>query len=290
MPKTAANTTRTTAADTTTTDTTAATTTDTAHPAAGGRQGTKYTHVADALREQITSGTLPPASPLPSESEIIAAFGVSRPTARAALRALRAEGLIVVLKGKGSFVRPSSDRPAHTQRRTVTRTPHGDYADTTETAGWTVVEEPATYRVNATPDLALAVGVLEHTPLFVYDRLLADRHGRRMSHRLYLPFESCHGVAELTENPFRAPAELYGILERAGHELGWTESVRARMATPDDRNTLHIPDATPQLITRRATHNTTTGRVLALEETRQSADDTQLTYQLTPTTPLPDPQ
>ncbi|MCI0687524.1 MAG: GntR family transcriptional regulator, partial [Sporichthyaceae bacterium] len=54
----------------------------------------KYQQVADALREQITAGILPPASPLPSESQIIDQYGVSRPTARAAIAALRAEGLI----------------------------------------------------------------------------------------------------------------------------------------------------------------------------------------------------
>ncbi len=33
------------------------------------REPIKYQRVADALREQITSGALPPASPLPSETE-----------------------------------------------------------------------------------------------------------------------------------------------------------------------------------------------------------------------------
>ncbi len=57
------------------------------------------------LREQITSGALPPGSPLPSEAEMKATYGISRPTARAAINALRAEGIVTVLHGKGSFVR-----------------------------------------------------------------------------------------------------------------------------------------------------------------------------------------
>ena len=40
------------------------------------------------------------------------------------------------------------------------------------------------------------------------------------------------------------------------------------------------PDNAPLLITQRITH-TTDGRPLALEETRLSGDDTQLTYTLT---------
>ncbi|MGH3924960.1 MAG: winged helix-turn-helix domain-containing protein, partial [Pseudonocardiaceae bacterium] len=64
-----------------------------------------YTQLANTLREQITSGALPPGSPLPSEAEMKTAYGVSRPTARAAINALRAEGIVTVLHGKGSFVR-----------------------------------------------------------------------------------------------------------------------------------------------------------------------------------------
>ncbi|MGH3566800.1 MAG: hypothetical protein ACRDRH_12355 [Pseudonocardia sp.] len=34
------------------------------------------------------------------------------------------------------------------------------------------MEDPATYRINAGVDLALALGISEHTPLFVRDCLL----------------------------------------------------------------------------------------------------------------------
>ncbi|MQA05012.1 MAG: UTRA domain-containing protein [Streptosporangiales bacterium] len=53
------------------------------------------------------------------------------------------------------------------------------------------------------------------------------------------------------------------------------------MPSPDDQTALRIGDNIPMLITRRTTTDEA-GRVLAMEETRYTADDTQLTYTLTP--------
>lgn len=269
-----------------------------AEPVKPGRaaNASGYRQVAEALREQINAGVLPPASPLPSEVQLVAAYGVSRPTARAAVAALVSEGLVVTLHGKGSFVRRGDDRPSVTHPRgitststsTGTRTGTGRGARRTgKTVGfadtdidrdtWSEVEPAATYRTDATADLALALGLPEGAPVFVVDRLLADRAGRRMSHRSHVAFAVAVDVPALETDPFRLPGDLYGALTGAGHELAWTESVRARMPSPDDAAALRIPNGTPMLITRRTTRDTT-GRILAMEETHISAEDTQLTY------------
>ena len=65
--------------------------------------------IANLLREQITSGSLPPGALLPSEPELARHHGVSRQTARAALQALEQEGLVFVRARRGRIVR-SSDR------------------------------------------------------------------------------------------------------------------------------------------------------------------------------------
>lgn len=54
-----------------------------------------YEQVADALREAILSGELPPGSALPPERELSERFGVGRTTVREALRALQTKGLAV---------------------------------------------------------------------------------------------------------------------------------------------------------------------------------------------------
>lgn len=63
-----------------------------------------YGQIKDLLREKILDGSYPPHSKLPSESELMAQFDVSRITVRQAIRDLQKEGLIFTLQGKGSFV------------------------------------------------------------------------------------------------------------------------------------------------------------------------------------------
>jgi GntR family transcriptional regulator len=239
-----------------------------------------YTVVTDALRDKITSGEYEPNTWL-SETQLINDHGITRYAARQVIQQLALEGLVTVVDGKGSYVRARRDRAAHTDRRDIT-TSDGAVFDDADTRGWALVEEPGTYRADATTDVALTMGVPEHTPLFVYDRLLGHE-ARRVSHRLYLPVATCVDNAALTDNPFREPAELYALLTAVSHTLRWTETVRAVAPTGDDTTTLRVPPGGAVLVTRRLTTDHA-GRALALEETRRSADDTQLAYTLTPVT------
>ncbi|HEX5403152.1 MAG TPA: GntR family transcriptional regulator [Pseudonocardiaceae bacterium] len=239
-----------------------------------------YTTITDTLRDQITNGALEPNTWL-SETQLIHDHGVTRYAARQVIHQLALEGLVTVVDGKGSYVRARRDRAAHTDHRDITNG-HGHFGDA-DTPGWVPIEQPSTYRTDATTDVALTMGIPEHGPLFVYDRLLGQ-DTRRVSHRLYLPVATCMDSPALTDNPFRDPAELYTTLTAAGHPLRWIETVRAQAPTGDDTTTLHVPPGSAVLLTRRLTLDQHTGRALALEETRRSADDTQLTYTLTPVT------
>ena len=60
--------------------------------------------VVTGLKERILSGDLTPGSKLPSESELISAYAVSRTVVREAVTRLRAEGLVETFQGRGSFV------------------------------------------------------------------------------------------------------------------------------------------------------------------------------------------
>jgi DNA-binding GntR family transcriptional regulator len=73
------------------------------------------------------------------------------------------------------------------------------------------------------------------------------------------------------------------LLTTGGHELRWTETICASAPSGDDAATLRVPASNAVLLTRRLTTDHT-DRALALEETRRSADDTQLAYTLTPIT------
>ncbi|MGA9492864.1 MAG: winged helix-turn-helix domain-containing protein, partial [Mycobacterium sp.] len=55
--------------------------------------------IAADLRRRIVTGELAPGQTLPSETSLMAEFGVSRPTLREAFRILEAEAIITVVRG-----------------------------------------------------------------------------------------------------------------------------------------------------------------------------------------------
>jgi GntR family transcriptional regulator, transcriptional repressor for pyruvate dehydrogenase complex len=66
----------------------------------------------ERLTDEIIAGRLEPNARLPTEQEMIAAFGVSRTVVREALAVLRAEGLVDIRQGSGAYVaRDLSNRP-----------------------------------------------------------------------------------------------------------------------------------------------------------------------------------
>ena len=62
-----------------------------------------YQQVAQIIRARINSGKIKPNRPIPSEAHLEQEFGVARETARKAVARLREEGLIVTVRGRGSF-------------------------------------------------------------------------------------------------------------------------------------------------------------------------------------------
>ncbi len=67
----------------------------------------RYRAIADALAGAIRSGALDIGGQLPSERELSAEYGVSRMTARVALKSLVEQGLVSSIEAKGYFVAAS---------------------------------------------------------------------------------------------------------------------------------------------------------------------------------------
>jgi DNA-binding GntR family transcriptional regulator len=61
--------------------------------------------LANVLRARIVSGELAKGQSLPSEKTLQQEHGVSRGTVREAVKALQAEGLVITIQGRGTFVR-----------------------------------------------------------------------------------------------------------------------------------------------------------------------------------------
>jgi DNA-binding GntR family transcriptional regulator len=63
-----------------------------------------YRQIAGILRRQIESGEMEADDRLPSESDLVGTYGVSRVTARRAVDLLRSEGLVYTVPQRGTFV------------------------------------------------------------------------------------------------------------------------------------------------------------------------------------------
>ena len=63
-----------------------------------------HEQAAEYIRARVLSGEYPLGSQIPTENELCALLGVSRPTLRQALDRLTREGLLLRIKGKGTFV------------------------------------------------------------------------------------------------------------------------------------------------------------------------------------------
>lgn len=74
----------------------------------------KYVVIVNAVQQRIEDGTYPPGAMLPSETQLIKEFGVSRPTVVRSLELLRQQGWIEAQHGRGRIVR---GRPAAGTRR-----------------------------------------------------------------------------------------------------------------------------------------------------------------------------
>lgn len=68
-----------------------------------------YVQVADLIAARIAAGTYAPDRPIPSEIHLQQEFGIARDTVRAAVGLLRDRGLVVTVRGRGTFV--AAQRP-----------------------------------------------------------------------------------------------------------------------------------------------------------------------------------
>jgi DNA-binding GntR family transcriptional regulator len=63
-----------------------------------------YRQIAAVIAKRIADGLYPPRRAIPSEAAMCEEFGVGRNTVRAAVALLAEQGLVITVKGKGSYV------------------------------------------------------------------------------------------------------------------------------------------------------------------------------------------
>ncbi len=221
----------------------------------------RFRLVADELRRRILAGALPPGSLLPSESALVAEFGVARGTIREAMALLRAEGMVVTEHGRGTYARPvlpirrlGSDRYRRELDQIRGDEPPGTSFTADQGITWSDYQLDREFReVPASTTVAELFGVEVGTMLlerrFVFRALGVPQ---QMS-TSYYPLALVAGtpVADPANEPWPGGniAQLYSLGVTVTTII---ERVRSRMPIAEESATLNIPGGVPVLtITRR---------------------------------------
>jgi GntR family transcriptional regulator len=218
-----------------------------------------YKEIADALREQITSGELPDGAVIPGEDALMERYGVARATARSALAVLRNEGIAVTRRGSRTRVRLFRPLRRHGSKR-LAREHWGsgraiwdvDTAERGYTPNTQVSED------SASPDIADALGIEPGAPVVVRSRKFLVGSRPVQIATSYLPASIAAGtrIAEVDTGP----GGMYARLRELGYSPAtFSEEIRARMPSPDEIEALDLPQGTPviEIIRRAATKDGT---------------------------------
>lgn len=241
-----------------------------------------FRQIADLVREDILAGRLAEGARLPSERELMDAYGAARGTVRQAIAVLKTEGLIVTQHGRGAFVRSrppvrriAHDRFARRHRR------HGKAAFLVEAEAEGV--SPGVEVLKVGPELppAEVADRLGQAPtdkvLVRRRRYLADGDPVEIA-TSYLPWDLAHGTPITKKNP--GPGGIYARLEESGHRLArFTEDVAARMPTPEEARSLRLSSGTPVFGLLRTAYDEE-GRAVEVCDTVMAADRFVLSYEL----------
>jgi GntR family transcriptional regulator len=241
-----------------------------------------YKQIADHLRERIIRRDLSPGEALPSERALIEGYGAARGTVRQAISLLKAEGLIQVEHGRGSFVRPSppvkrlaSDRFARQHRKGG----RAAFLAEIESEGrQPAVEVLRVGRGRVSAEIARRLELDEGAPVLIRQRrYLADGEPLELA-TSYIPWELAEGTAMTHKNT--GPGGIYARIEERGRRLDhFMEEVTARMPSPDETRRLRLSVGVPVFQLVRTAYDVD-GNAVEVCDTVMAADRYVLSYEL----------
>lgn len=141
-----------------------------------------YEQVKAHLKARLARGEWPPGALMPSESELVAQFGVSRMTVNRALREMQLEGLVDRIKGSGTYAaqlyRVSSTLTIRDIHEEILSRGHVHEARVHHVAA-IVADASAAERLGVAPGVRLFHSVVVHlengVPIQCEDRLVNPR-------------------------------------------------------------------------------------------------------------------
>jgi GntR family transcriptional regulator len=221
-----------------------------------------YYQVMRDLKEQILSGKLSPGEQLPSEAQLTQRFHVSRVVVRQALQILDEQGLIIRVRGKGTYV---SEKVAEDATPRIS----GSLEDLVRMGPEVSIKVVEFRLVRAGSDLADAFACDEETDLFHVQRVrLVD--GRPLAVLVnHVPYGvgACISLSDLSREP------LITLIEtRAGRPIEWASQVFEAVAADERMAELLEVDLLTPLLKLTLTAYSKDGSVVDLAEVFYRSD------------------
>lgn len=223
-----------------------------------------YERVLEDLRAAILSGEFRAGAQLPSVRELANRYDTSVGTAGRVVRELGADGLVVTRQGSGVFVRTFAAIPRSSPGRLAKERwgagqsiQDADTRQRSRTVDVETGERPLPgWAAEALSLPEGATGAMRSRRFVVDDRPVQLAVS-------YHPVEIARGTQIMHTDT--GPGGTYARLAEMGHEpVRFTEYLRARMPTSDERRRLDLPRGTPVIeVTRHAFEDA--GRCVAVD-------------------------
>lgn len=198
-----------------------------------------YYQLAEAIRERVRQGSLPPGERLPPERELAERVGISRMTARQALAELVRDGALDVRHGVGTFV--AAPKLTYDALHLL------GFTEETLRLGGTITTRVIEQSTGIPPAaIAARLEIDPRQPAVCIVRLRAVHGEPLLLETSWVPEALCPGLA--AED--LAHHSLYERIEGCyGHRLAEArQTIEATTATAADATVLGVPAGTPVLV------------------------------------------
>jgi GntR family transcriptional regulator len=233
----------------------------------------KYVRLAQTIQGRIEDGTYAPGSRVPSENQLVQAFGMSRPTVVRALELLKRDGWLESRQGYGTIVR---GRPAVVEQKDRRGT-EALTRDESQVPGRLIVVEntPVPVRVASVLGLPKRAQVLMR-------RFLVEEDGEPVELvSSYFPAGLVEGTELASSDPLGGSTRTHLESRKKVRFDHVTERVSARLPESSEAELLDLPAGVPVLSVLVIAYDAS-GQALQVSDVLLPADRQELedTYRL----------
>lgn len=211
---------------------------------------TRYSKIAQWVRDRIADSTYPPGATIPAIPELANRFDVSRETVRDAISRLTNEGVVTPRRGIGTVVRDLSPvsmtyQPGAPAQLWTTQNSGG--SDTLISAEWEAADRGIAERLELPADSQVVHRV----------RHQQKGDGIAQVHHTWIPQNVALALGQDVADASSQPTtDVFTLMRQAGNPPATiTETVSTRMPTPEERELMDLPAGVPLLVTHRITRN-----------------------------------